>query len=182
MDRALQPVGAPWRVGHERHENVRILEQREVKCVRQHSDDDERRTVDHDGSVERAPAGERAGKALAHDGYTGPDRRVLVLKEIATGRYPDSEEPEEAGRHLRAAQHARLVAHADGAVGGVVGFEGAEAFGTRAPVQERGIRCWAPLGGTRTHLPEMHEALRVGIWERLNQRGIGGREDRRGRA
>src|SRR5207302_9109524 len=102
--------------------------------------------------VDRDAAGDGGGKAFAHEGTSGSGRRILV-QEIAPRRYPDSEEPEEARGHLSAAQHARLVAHADGAVGGVVGFEGAEALGTRSPVQEGGIRCWAPLGGTRTSFP-----------------------------
>ena len=138
--------------GDEWHKDVRILKQREVKRMRQHSHDVLGRAVNDDGLVERDAAGDGAGKAFAHDGHSGSGRRIFV-QEIAPRRYPDSEEPEEARGHLSAAQHARLVAHADGAVGGVVGFDGAEALGTRSPVQERGIRCRAPLGGTRTHLP-----------------------------
>src|SRR2546430_1560915 len=54
--------------------------------------------------------------------------------------------------------------------------------GTRTPVEQRGIRGRTPFVGARAHLPEMHESVRLGVWQRLDQRGIGGREDRRGRA
>src|SRR5205807_10445965 len=56
------------------------------------------------------------------------------------------------------------------------------ALGTRTPVEQRGVRRGAPLRGARAYLPEMHETLRVRVWQGLDQGGIGRREDRGGRA
>ena len=103
VDGAIEPIGASLLVGDEGHEHVRISKQREVKCGRQHAHDCMGRAIDHDGLVERAPAGPGAGQALGHYGDRGSGGRIFVAQEIATGRYRNAKEPEEAGGHLSAA-------------------------------------------------------------------------------
>ena len=145
VDRAIEPVGAPLLVGDEGHEHVRILEQGEVKRRRQHAHDCMGRSIDRDGLAERAYAGHGTGKVIGDNGDCGAGRRILVAQKIATGRYPDAEEPEEAGGDFGAAQHTRLVTHSDREVAGVVALEVAEAVGTGTPVEQRGIRRRTPL-------------------------------------
>src|SRR6266550_3535983 len=75
-------------------------------------------------------------------------KRSLTIATPAPDRYADTEEPEEARGHLRAAQHSRLIAQSDGDVDGVVAFETTETIGARSPIAERGIGRRAPLIGT----------------------------------
>src|SRR5207248_1617161 len=97
------------------------------------------RAIDHDGLVERTAAGHGAGEAIGDNGNCGAGGRIFSAQEIATSRYSDSKEPEEAGGDLSAAQHARFVAHPDREVAGVVALEAGEAVGTGTPVEQRGI-------------------------------------------
>ena len=90
VDRALRAVRAPLPIHRERDENLRVLEQREMKRFRQYTDDNVRRVIDRDCVAQRSSGTNGAREVLGHNGHAGCDCGVLALDEVATSRHPDA--------------------------------------------------------------------------------------------
>src|ERR1041384_6140756 len=170
MDRSIEAVRAPLVVELDGEKNVRVLEQREVKRRRQYAHHDALHAMHRDGLIERDPS--CACEGLADDGYACSGCPILVAQEIATTRDGYTKEPKEARGHLRAAHHSCLVRNSDDQVARIVTLEAHETSSACAPVGQCRIGCGAALVGADPCLPQMHEAARISVRQRLEQRRL----------
>ena len=116
---------------------------------------------------------------------TQDDRRcaathVVVVVERTAITWGNAEHREETRRDARATHHGTAVGVAHREVGFVVAFDGGEERLLAAPIEKVGVGCARPSGDVAAfRFPDVHEPVRLDVWEWPKQDRIHDAEYRR---